>query len=135
MYLITYKAYLASLYIAIMGFVLVAANTVIFFCKFTQKDKMLYFHICYFLCILISGIIALTNYDYLDHMTLMQSTGSGAACTNNGYLDECLLSTSFISYRNNFVGFFIVFLIFFILFTLLYHFSVLKILPNEKTKR
>ena len=87
MYHIIYKAYLASLYIAIMGFVIVAANTIIFYCKFTQKDKMLYFHICYFICIFVSGIVALTNYDYLDRMTLMQDTVSGATCTVNGYLD------------------------------------------------
>ena len=86
MYFTYYLAYLASLYIAIMGFVVVSVDTAVFFCKFTQKDKILCFHICYFICIFVSGIVALTQYDYLDRMTI-QSTMTGASCTSNGYLD------------------------------------------------
>ena len=132
-YTITYPAYLASLYISIMGFIIVAADTVIFFCKFTQKDKMIYFHLCYFLCIFVSGIVALTNYDYLDRMTLLE-VSTGAACTANGYLNECLLAGSFISYRGNFMSFYIVFILFFLIYTLVYHFAVLKVLPRERGK-
>ena len=125
MYLFPYPAFLASLYITIMGFVLVGANTIIFFYKFSQKDKILIFHICYFLTILISGIVALTDYDYLDKMTLLQTT-TGAACSANGYINECLLSKAFIDYRGNFIMFFIIFLIGIVLFATAYHIGVLK---------
>lgn len=50
---------MCSLYISIFGFVLVTANTVLFFYRFTQKDKILYIHVGYFLAFFISSIVAL----------------------------------------------------------------------------
>ena len=48
---------------------IVVADTVVFFCKFNMKDKIIYFHVCYFICIFISGLVALTRFDYLNRLT------------------------------------------------------------------
>ncbi len=64
---------MASIYISIFGFVLVTANTVLFFYRFTQKDKLLYIHIIYFLTFFISSLVALASKSYKDHMDAISS--------------------------------------------------------------
>ena len=54
-----------------IGFVVVLADTILFFYKFSQKDKMLALHLVYFLLLFITGIIALTDYDYLNKMKML----------------------------------------------------------------
>jgi len=114
-----------------IGFVVTFANTIIFFYRFSQKDKLLAIHLIYFLLFFITGIVALTDYGYLDRMESLQSAYGSSACTANGYLNECYLSSSFLAYRNYFVSFFIVFLIFFLAYAIAYHYAVLKVLPLE----
>jgi hypothetical protein len=113
-----------------MGFVVVAADTLLFFHKFTQKPKVLYFHIFYFLLFFICAVVALADSNYLNYMSqLLAIPSNSAPCTSNGYLNECYLAPSFLSYRSNYVAFFIVFLIFFIAYASVYHYAVLKVLP------
>lgn len=50
-------------------------------------------------------------------------------CVANGYLNECLLSSEYASYRSNYVSFFVVFTIFFVSYTVAYHYAVKKVLP------
>jgi hypothetical protein len=121
---------MASIYISIFGFVLVTANTVLFFYRFTQKSKLLYIHIIYFLAFFISTIVALASKSYSDHMKAISLLGMTAAqCTANGYLNECLLSSSYFSFRGSYTSFFIVFTIFFVQYVIAYHYAVTKVLP------
>ena len=122
---------MTCLYIAMIGFVVVLANSIIFFFRFSQKDKLLAVHILFFLLFFITGIVALTDYSYLDRMEALELAYGTSACTVNGYLNECYLSTAFLAYRNYFVSFFIVFMIFFLLYAAVYHYAVLKVLPFE----
>lgn len=120
---------MTCLYVAMIGFVVVFANTIVFFLKFSQKDKLLAVHIIFFLLFFITGLVALTDYGYLDRMKTLQSAYGSSACTANGYLNECYLSSSFLAYRNNFVSFFIVFIVFFLMYAAVYHYAVMKVLP------
>jgi hypothetical protein len=58
----------ALLYLSIFGFVIAIADTILLFFKFTQKAKLLWFHVGYYLAFLICGCVALTNKDYNSYM-------------------------------------------------------------------
>jgi hypothetical protein len=62
------KAYMCLVYLSIFGLVISVSDTVLFFYKFSQKDKILWFQVIYFLVFLIAGIIALADKDYLSYM-------------------------------------------------------------------
>lgn len=112
-----------------VGFVVVLADTLLFFCKFSQKDKVLVFHLLFLLLLLTTGIVALSDSQYLDRMELLRTYPSAALCTANGYLDECLLAPSFLAYRGSFISFFVVYLVFFCGYAAVYHYSVVRVLP------
>lgn len=123
---------MCTLYLSIFGFVVCVIDTIIFFYKFTQKDKMLVFHIIYFLMLFISGMVTLVDPVFEQHMTsLVGVSYLSPLCTAGPYLFECLLAPSYLSYRSNVVSFFIVFCIFFTLYTVLYHYAVKKLLPYQ----
>ena len=76
------------------------ANTIVFFGKFSQKDKLLWIHIIFFLLVLVSGCITLTDYDYQNYMdTLVGKNVSDAACTSSGYVNECSIVSQFRDYH------------------------------------
>lgn len=124
---------MAGLYISIFGFVLVVADTIIFFVRFTQKAKLLYMHIVYLLTFFISSLVAIANSSYNDRMNAFSTLPlTNSACTISGYLNECYLSLSYSSYRGNYISFFVVFLLFFIGYVIVYHYAVTKVLPLVK---
>lgn len=59
---------MALLYLSIFGFVITIADTVLLFFKFTQKDKLLWFHVAYYLAFLVCGCVALSDKDYNSYM-------------------------------------------------------------------
>lgn len=120
---------MASVYISIFGFVLVTANSMILFHRFTQKAKLLWIHVIFFLTFFISSIVTLTNSTYDDHMDHLGTlTYSSAVCSLNGYVNECLLARSYKEYRGHYVSFLVVFTLFFLGYTAVYHYAVLKVL-------
>lgn len=127
---------MASVYISIFGFVLVTADSVLFFYRFTQKDKLLWMHTAYFLAFFISSIVSLAQTNYTDYMESLKSVPpSTAICTANGYLNECLLAEQYLEYRGHYISFFVVFLLFFIGYTVAYHYAVLKVQPYVPEER
>jgi len=48
-------------YVAILGFVVVGADTAVFFTKFTQKERIVVIHCFFYIALLISGITALVG--------------------------------------------------------------------------
>jgi len=48
---------MALLYVSIIGFVIVIANTVVFQFQFSQKTKVIYMHVPYFLIFMMIGIV------------------------------------------------------------------------------
>lgn len=61
MYLYFDWGYLAVTYVAILGCVVVGADTAVFFTKFTQKERVVVIHSLFYLALLISGITALVG--------------------------------------------------------------------------
>ncbi len=59
---------MGSLYLSIIGFVITLVDTIIFMIKFSQKNKIIYFHGVFFTAFFICGIIAATNFTYSDMM-------------------------------------------------------------------
>lgn len=53
--------FMATTYISIFGFVIVVANTIVFFTEFSQKERILWIHIIFYLSMFISGIVALAG--------------------------------------------------------------------------
>lgn len=73
---------MALLYLSIFGLVITIANTILLFFKFTQKEKLLWFHVGYYLAFLICGCIALSNKDYKSYMNgLSGKLLTDPACT------------------------------------------------------
>jgi hypothetical protein len=72
------------LYLSIFGFVVSLSDTVLFFYKFSQKDKIIWFQVIYFLAFFISGMVALSDKDYqarmvsLKGLSVLSSSCSGA---------------------------------------------------------
>jgi hypothetical protein len=127
---------MCSVYISIFGFVMVTADTIIFFYRFTQKDKLLYMHVVYFLTFFISSLVSIANSTYKDYMTTLSTRSmSDSLCTVNGYLNECSLSLPFLSYRHNYITFFVVFFIFLLGYVIVYHYAVTKVLPFVKEEK
>ena len=123
---------MAALYFSIFGFVICCTNTILFFFKFTQKDKLVWFHGAYFLGFFICGIKALTNQSYNDYMKLMsEGNYSSSACALLPLPQECQLSSVYLAYKADFTSFYISFIIFFVLYSVIYHYSVLKLLPFQ----
>lgn len=121
---------MSTLYFAIFGFVVSVSNTILFFYKFTQKDKILWFNLAFFLCIFISGIVALSDKSYHLYMVgLIGHSIPEAVCMVAPYYFECSLASTYLAYHSNVVVFFIIFIIFFAIYIAVYHISVVKFLP------
>jgi hypothetical protein len=70
---------MALTYLAILGFMIVVSNTAVYFTSFTQKERMIWLHVIFYLAFFICGIVALAQQpDYSAHMTGL-STQAGAA--------------------------------------------------------
>jgi hypothetical protein len=79
---------MACLYISIIGFVITVADTVLFFYKFTQKDKVLWFHLVYFLMFFITGLVAIAPKDYTSGLKDLNGIVPGSpVCLVNGFVD------------------------------------------------
>jgi hypothetical protein len=79
--------YMATLYISIIGFVIVTADTILFFYRFSQKPKILWFHLAFFISFFICGIVNLSDSDYKDAMTIRSTLAlSNAACIAPPYI-------------------------------------------------
>lgn len=73
---------MAATYISIFGFVIVVANTIVFFTDFSQKERILWLHIVFYLAMFISGIVALVgNPQHLEEMTKMLTLTAGKLYT------------------------------------------------------
>lgn len=61
MYFFRDEGYLAIIYMAIFGFVVVTADTAVLFTKFTQKEMIIVIHSLFYIGLLITGIAALVS--------------------------------------------------------------------------
>lgn len=123
---------MALLYLSIFGFVIAIADTILLFFKFTQKDKLLWFHLGYYLVLLICGCVALSNKDYNSYMNSLNGKPlTDPACTAGAFLLECSLVPSYLSYHSTVTTFFITFNILFVIFAALYHYASTILIPFE----
>jgi hypothetical protein len=121
---------MALLYLSIFGLVIAMADTILLFFKFTQKGKLLWFHLAYYLAFLICGCVALSNKNYNSYMQNLNGRGlADPVCVAAAFPLECSLAPTYIQYRSTVVTFFIVFNIFFVLFAALYHYTATILLP------
>ncbi len=123
---------MALLYLSIFGLVIAIADTTLLFFKFTQKEKLVWFHVAYYLAFLICGCVALTNKDYKSYMNgLNGQLITSPACLAGAFLLECNLVESYLSYNSTVTIFFIIFNIFFVAFAALYHYAAAILMPFE----
>lgn len=62
---------------SIFGLVIVLADTIVYFTKFTQKERLVWLHAAFYLAMLVCGIVALAGgADYKSRMDnfLLSST-------------------------------------------------------------
>jgi hypothetical protein len=64
---------MAALYFSIFGLVIVVADTILFFFKFSQKNKLIWFHVGYYIAIFIVVIVAVSNKDYNAYMAVLKA--------------------------------------------------------------
>lgn len=72
-----YLGFMAITYMSIFGLVIVLADTIVHFTKFTQKERLIWLHGAFYLAMLICGIVALVGgADYKSRMDsyLLSST-------------------------------------------------------------
>jgi hypothetical protein len=55
---------MAALYFSIFGLVIAIADAILLFFKFSQKNKLIWFHVLYYIAFFICGITAMTNKNY-----------------------------------------------------------------------
>ncbi len=123
---------MTALYFSIFGLVIAIADTTLFFFKFSQKNKLIWFHAGYYLAIFIVIIVAVSNKDYNSYLEALKGKSlASSACTNAAFALECMVASPYFEYRSNFITFFIVFSVFFAIFTATYHYYVLYIVPFE----
>ena len=48
---------------------IVGADTLLYFLKFSQKHKLLCIHLTFFVLLITSGAVTLTDYPYQSHMS------------------------------------------------------------------
>ena len=119
---------MATLYFAIIGFVIIVADTILLFAKFSQKDKMVWFHGGYFIGFFICGMVAVTNINYTNYMKSLNALNpTSPTCLSMPIPLECSFSSYYLSYQSKLTTFFIVYVIFFVAYAALYHFTVVKL--------
>lgn len=52
---------MAITYLAIFGFIIVVADTIVFFTQFSQKERIIWIHLIFYLAMFICGIVALAG--------------------------------------------------------------------------
>jgi putative effector of murein hydrolase len=84
---------MALLYLSIFGLVIAIADTILLFVKFTQKEKLVWFHVCFYTTFLICGCVALTNKDYKTYMNNLNGrTLTDPLCIAAAFPLECQLA-------------------------------------------
>lgn len=87
---------MALLYLSIFGLVITIADTILLFFKFTQKGKLLWFHLGYYLAFLICGCVALSNKDYKSYMSALNGhVITDPVCLAATFVLECLLAPNY----------------------------------------
>jgi hypothetical protein len=123
---------MALLYLSIFGFVIVIADTILLFVKFTQKEKLLWFHLAYYIGFLICGYMTLSKKDYKDYMGALNGRLiTDPACLAASFLLECYLAPEYLSFDKTVTIFFIVFNILFVGYAALYHYAAAILIPFE----
>jgi hypothetical protein len=123
---------MALLYLSIFGLVIAVADTILLFFKFTQKEKLLWFHLAYYLAFLTCGSVALANKDYKDYMSNLNGRViTDPLCLAASFLLECTLAPEYLSFNTTVTTFFIVFNILFVAFGALYHYTAATLIPFE----
>lgn len=103
------------------------SNTIVFFAKLSEKDKIVWMHVAYFLAFLICGMLVVFNGDYTSRMSALTLLDSmGADCLAMSYPKECLISPKYLVFQSQMTLFFIGYSIIFCVYSVIYHFSVIK---------
>ena len=68
---------MATTYMAIFGLVIVVLDTAVHFTKFSQKERILWIHIIFYLAFFICGIVALAGgSEYLASMIALTTSSN-----------------------------------------------------------